>query len=71
MATVDYLDNDNTDGTNFGRTDEKIGFYGLATPIVKQTLTEAVAIGASNASVSRGIREIQVALKSLGLLTTV
>ena len=36
---VEYLDNGNDDGTNFGRSDGKIGFYGLTTPIVKATVT--------------------------------
>jgi hypothetical protein len=35
---VEYLDSGNDDGTNFGRAAGKIGFYGLTTPIVKQTI---------------------------------
>ncbi len=38
---VDYIGNGNEDGTNFGRSDEKIGFYGLTTPIVQPDFTQA------------------------------
>jgi len=36
--SVDVIGNGNDDGTNFGRSGDKIGFYGLTTPIVKQTI---------------------------------
>jgi hypothetical protein len=52
---VDYIDNGNDDGANIGRSDGKIGFYGLATPIVKATLTEAIVAGASAAAVNRSL----------------
>jgi hypothetical protein len=68
---VDYIDNGNDDGANIGRSDGKIGFYGLTTPIVKATLTEAIVAGASAAAVNRSIRELQAALSGLGLITTV
>ena len=38
---VDYIDNGNDDGTNFGRSDGKIGFYGLTAPIVQPDFTQA------------------------------
>lgn len=40
MAT-EYIGTGNDDGVNFGRTDDLIGFYGLATPIVKPSFTNA------------------------------
>ena len=68
---VESIDNGNDDGTNFGRTDDKIGFYGLTTPIVKQTLAVAVVAGSSLAQVIRSLVEIQAALDALGIITTV
>lgn len=41
--TVDYVGKGNDDGTNFGRSGGKIGFYGLETPIVQQTITVTVS----------------------------
>lgn len=38
--SVDYIGNGNDDGTNFGQSStDKIGFYGLTTPIVQQTIS--------------------------------
>ena len=68
---VEYIDTGNDDGTDFGRSDGKIGFYGLTTPIVKQTLTVAVAAGATIGTEILGILELQAALAALGLITTV
>ena len=67
----DLVGKGNDDGSNFGRSDGKIGFYGLTTPIVKATLTEVIVAGASAAAVNRSIRELQAALKNLGLISTV
>ena len=47
MAIGEYLDNGNSDGSVFGRSDGKIGFYGLATPIVQPTKATAVATTAA------------------------
>lgn len=45
---VEYLGSGNDDGVNFGRsTTDKIGFYGLATPIVQPSVT---AIGTTTIS---------------------
>ena len=52
MAIGAYLDNDNSDGTVFGRAAGKIGFYGLATPIVQPTKATAVA---TTAAVTTGV----------------
>jgi hypothetical protein len=40
---VEYLDDGNDDGTNFGRSGGKIGFYGLTAPISKQTIAITVS----------------------------
>lgn len=68
---VNYLGDGNDDGTNFGRSDEKIGFYGLATPIVKPTCTFAATSGTTvAASVAADLYTLRATLESLGLLTT-
>lgn len=66
---VEYLDNGNDDGTNFGRSAGKIGFYGLTTPIVKQTLTVACTASSTIITAATGLAELQDALGALGLLT--
>ena len=38
---VERLDKNNDDGTIFGLSDSKIGFYGLTAPIVKPSFTAA------------------------------
>jgi len=68
---VEYLGDGAADGVNFGRSaTDKIGFYGLTTPIAKQTLTSAVVAGSSIAHVIRTLLELSAALKSLGIITT-
>lgn len=39
MTQVVYLSDGCPDGINFGRSDDKIGFYGLTTPIAQQDFT--------------------------------
>lgn len=47
--SVDYIGNGNDDGTNFGQSaTDKIGFYGLTTPIVQPVLTAAVTTVAAS-----------------------
>ena len=71
MANVDYLGTGNDDGTVFGRSDEKIGFYGLATPIVKPTRTFGETSGSSaTASIAADLYNLRATLAALGLLTT-
>jgi len=41
MTQVVYLSDGCPDGINFGRSDDKIGFYGLTTPIAQQDFTAA------------------------------
>jgi len=50
MAIGEVLGNGNSDGTNFGRSDDKIGFYGLASPIAQPTGATAVATTAAVSS---------------------
>lgn len=68
---VEYLGTGNDGGTNFGRSTEKIGFYGLTTPIVKPTCTFAATSATTvAASVAADLYTLRGTLESLGLLTT-
>jgi len=41
--SVDYIGNGNDDGTDFGQSaTDKIGFYGLTTPIVQPIISGAI-----------------------------
>ena len=65
---VEYLDKGNDDGTVFGQsTSSKLGFYGLATPIVQPTLTITATASASPAATYTDLVAIQTFLKALGL----
>ena len=64
---VEYLDNGNDDGTVFGyATTSKIGFYGLATPIVQPTLT--LGAGTTTTLLAADSAAIKAALVALGLV---
>lgn len=64
---VEYLDNGNDDGTVFGyATTSKIGFYGLATPIVQPTLT--LGAGTTTTLLKADAAAIKAALVALGLV---
>ena len=82
---VEYIDHGNDDGTNFGRSDGKIGFYGLATPIVQPDFTQAAVAttavsmtttnwGYANSSqpteIITLVNEIRAKLVALGLVAT-
>jgi hypothetical protein len=67
---VEVLGNGNDDGTNFGRSTDKIGFYGLTTPIVKPTITFAATSGTTvAASVAADLDAAMTGLQALGLFT--
>jgi len=82
--SVNYVDDGNDDGTNFGRSDGKIGFYGLTTPIAQQDFTAAAVTdsplqystvwGFANSSISTNIvallNEIRAKLVALNLVAT-
>lgn len=53
--TVNYVDDGNDDGTVFGQSaSSKIGFYGLATAIVRPTGATAVSTTAATTSTPYG-----------------
>ena len=69
---VEYLGSGNDDGVNFGRSaTDKIGFYGLTTPIVQPTLTASNTATATTTINERRIDSIETILVNLGLVTTV
>lgn len=71
MAIGEVLGDGNPTGTNFGRSTDKIGFYGLATPIVKPTVTFASTSGTTvAASVAADLYALRVAIAALGLVTS-
>jgi hypothetical protein len=68
---VRYLDDGNDVGTVLGQsTSAKIGFYGLATPIVQPSIT-AVATGTATTALNETkINRLYAALRALGLINT-
>ena len=65
--TVNLADYGNDDGTNFGRSGDKIGFYGLTTPIVKATVT--LGAGTTTTLLKADVLAIVTALSNLGMIT--
>ncbi len=70
---VEYLGAGSDDGTNMGRSStDKIGFYGLSTPIAKRTNTLASALTAGTttpANIAAAVAEMQATLVALGLVS--
>jgi hypothetical protein len=66
MAIGAYIDNDNPDGSVLGRSAGKIGFYGLATPIVKPTIT--LGAGTTTTLLAADVAAIKAGLVALGLV---
>lgn len=65
--SVNYVGTGNDDGVDFGQsTTAKIGFYGLATPIVQPTLT--LGEGTDTVTLTADMVAIKAALVALGLV---
>lgn len=65
---VEQLSKGNDDGTNMGQSaSDKIGFYGLTTPIVKATVT--LGAGTTTTLLKADVLAIANALSALGLIT--
>jgi hypothetical protein len=70
MAVV-YLDDGNDDGTVFGKsTTAKIGFYGLATPIVRPSVTWPNTGTATTTLNETKCNRLMAALVALNLIVT-
>lgn len=68
MATVKQLGDGGPDGTVFGTSSEKIGFYG-ATPIVKPSVAAASSSVATTTILETRVAAICTALANLGLIS--
>lgn len=76
MATYEQITNGSPDGAQFGRTDDKIAFYGRV-PVVQRPYSSAVHATAGIATSSTfgatqlaAIQEIQKTLIGLGVWAT-
>lgn len=64
---VEHITRKPVDGTLFGQgKSDKIGFYGLATPIVQPTLT--LSLGTTTTLLAEDVAAIKAALVALGLV---
>ena len=68
MAIGEYIGTGDDTGSVFGRASGKIGFYGLATPIVKPTVT--LGAGTTTTLLAADVAAIRTALINLGLVTS-
>jgi len=69
---VEYLGSGNDDGTVLGHdaTTAKVGFFGIATPVVKPQITAVATATATTTLNERKIDRLYAALLSLGLVGT-
>ncbi len=68
---VKQLSDGGPDGTRFGQSaTDKIGFYGLTTPIVKPSVTWPNTATATTALNEAKANRLMAALVALGLITT-
>lgn len=68
---VEYLGTGNDDGVLLGRSStDKIGFYGLATPIVRPSVTWPNTTTATTAINELKANRLKNALVALGLIVT-
>ena len=70
MAIGEYIDKNTDDGAVFGQsTSGKIGFYGLATPIVQPTVTLTTTAGTTVATtIATDLVALKAALAALNLM---
>jgi hypothetical protein len=63
------LSDGGTEGTRLGQSStDKVGFYGLATPIVRPSVATAITTGATETATISLVRSIRLALVNLGLV---
>lgn len=68
---VEYVGSGNDDGVNLGRsTTDKIGFYGLATPIVQPSVTWPNTGTATTTLNETKCNRLMAALVALNLIVT-
>ena len=67
ISMIKQLSDSNTGGTLMGRaTTDKIGFYGLTTPIVQPTIS--LGAGTTTTLLAADVAAIKAALVALGLV---
>ncbi len=67
---IQHLTDLNPQGSLMGQSStDKIGFYGLTTPIVRPSVT-AAALTATTATNELGLKRLSKALANLGLIVT-
>jgi hypothetical protein len=63
------LSDGGTEGTRLGQAStDKLGFYGLATQIVRPSVATAITTGATETATISLVRSIRLALVNLGLV---
>lgn len=63
------LSDGGSEGTRLGQSStDKLGFYGLATPIVRPSVATAITTGATETATISLVRSIRLALVNLGLV---
>ena len=67
---AEQLTDGNTTGSIMGRSGDKLGFYGLATPITKPAITVTGTATATTTLNEQGYQRINAALRALGLVST-
>lgn len=68
---IKHLSDNNPDGTLLGQSaTDKIGFYGLTTPIARPTITWVTTATATTALNETKINRLYAALESMGLIAT-
>ena len=65
---IEQLTNGGSEGTRIGRSDDLLGFYGLATPIAKATVAATTTTTATTGALQADIDAIRTALQNLGLI---
>lgn len=68
---IEYIGNGNPDGTVMGSAStEKLGFFGIATPVVRPSITAVATATATTALNETKIDRLYTALLSLGIIAT-
>jgi hypothetical protein len=63
------LSDKNPDGTLLGQSStDKLGFFGLATPIVRATVTNTTTTTATTTALQTDLDALRAALRNLGLI---
>jgi hypothetical protein len=68
MADPFYVDDGRPDGSVIGRSGGKLGFYGLATPIAKQSVVQEASTKTTT-QMRAELSALQDALAALGIIT--